>query len=706
MTTSTKVISFLMVVSCLAPSLGWATTEMAKVCPREPLTDSRRITVILDEFHAEGFDEEIHPKLSAIKQLMNSALTLGLLSCRNVVPEVIEKSILMEKLKERLAAGENLETSSLFEANLLQRGHPYFLLKGIVQRNDGLLGYSATLSELKNDGLLKSGEGQVIRAGPFSEDASLKGVDALAANVIRGLLGRIQLRPKSLRLAVQCFSFHNDPGLTPLPDSQKDFVQRSIMNSISKVLQRELPTIQIATPLPLSCEGVNISRENLLGKLNSEGLIFGSVYTSSKNGLLAFRVVPQVYLPELPAQMRVIDLAAVAASTNSLLSILAMVTDLERIIGTFFRGAVDYTGSIKYAVLERAYVLMPVNSQSLQDITVHAQELYSSGELELAASILERALSVARGNDPTNLLRTSNEASPNKAEAKILFHLASIRSIMRDYLSAKNLLLEAIALSPAEPAIVLKLAEVFLILDNSVEAKKYFLRAMQLQPDNLRPRKMLGEILLKHGEYEEAEKQFRHIQSLDPDDLQVKDLLLQAWVGIGVDAIDRRCDREKAVHAFEMVVSLDPKDDWSILNLAELYLLLGRPEKSEQLLKKYIGPISAETPQPNEIFLFLARYLELISHLYQGTATAQQLKEVEDLSSQLSISQKEWDFYFIEEFLRRSTWSEPNVKMNILNLTSKVTKTDPTIEKLHTKHPCTISNIEEPPVGQNLRKRY
>ena len=147
--------------------------------------------------------------------------------------------------------------------------------------------------------------------------------------------------------------------------------------------------------------------------------------------------------------------------------------------------------------------------------------------------------------------------------AQLFYKQGLIYNSLQNYQEALNSYSEALQLEPNNPEILGEMAEGLSILGNNFDAVIFFKKAIELEPENLTLSGKLGRVYINQKKLKEAYNVFSGIYVKDSTNVYWNKQLAYCSFRIG--------KRKQAVHLYEMVLEVNPRDYGSYSNLIHTY---------------------------------------------------------------------------------------------------------------------------------------
>ena len=155
---------------------------------------------------------------------------------------------------------------------------------------------------------------------------------------------------------------------------------------------------------------------------------------------------------------------------------------------------------------------------------------------------------------------------------------------------------EALQLEPDNPDILGEMADGLSILGNNFDAVNFYKKALELEPGNLTLSGKLGRVLINQKKLKEAYKVFSDIYVQDSTNVYWNKQLAYCAFRVG--------KRKEAVHLYEMVLEVNPRDYGTYSNLIHTY----NWKKEGNKIMVLIGKGLNEFPNDAELILERANY--------------------------------------------------------------------------------------------------
>ncbi len=193
------------------------------------------------------------------------------------------------------------------------------------------------------------------------------------------------------------------------------------------------------------------------------------------------------------------------------------------------------------------------------------------------------------------LLQIETQLNTNPS-AQLYFKKGLIYNRLQKYQEALNSYSEALQLEPDNPDILGEMADGLSILGNNFDAVNFYKKALELEPANLTLSGKLGRVLINQKKLKEAYKVFSDIYVQDSTNVYWNKQLAYCAFRVG--------KRKEAVHLYEMVLEVNPRDYGTYSNLIHTY----NWKKEGNKIMVLIGKGLNEFPNDAELILERANY--------------------------------------------------------------------------------------------------
>ncbi len=193
------------------------------------------------------------------------------------------------------------------------------------------------------------------------------------------------------------------------------------------------------------------------------------------------------------------------------------------------------------------------------------------------------------------LLQIETQLNTNPS-AQLYFKKGLIYNRLQKYQEALNSYSEALQLEPDNPDILGEMADGLSILGNNFDAVNFYKKALELEPGNLTLSGKLGRVLINQKKLKEAYKVFSDIYVQDSTNVYWNKQLAYCAFRVG--------KRKEAVHLYEMVLEVNPRDYGTYSNLIHTY----NWKKEGNKIMVLIGKGLNEFPNDAELILERANY--------------------------------------------------------------------------------------------------
>jgi tetratricopeptide (TPR) repeat protein len=140
--------------------------------------------------------------------------------------------------------------------------------------------------------------------------------------------------------------------------------------------------------------------------------------------------------------------------------------------------------------------------------------------------------------------------------------------------------LNAVELDSKDANLYYNLSTLYERAGNKERADFFLAKAISLQPEDMESRLKLAESLVKAGKFQEAESHLKDILKKKPDSARAMVLL--------ADILEKQGDKQGLIDIYKKMLSLDPKNETLVYNVAVLEYETGRIKESIPHFESYL----------------------------------------------------------------------------------------------------------------------
>ncbi len=254
--------------------------------------------------------------------------------------------------------------------------------------------------------------------------------------------------------------------------------------------------------------------------------------------------------------------------------------------------------------LALAFSMGPASAQGVEELLFQAMDLNYRGDVEAAARAFEKVLAVEPENptaltflgilnvkrektqEARTLLKKAVQAEPENVEARLWLGLLDLWDF--DLENALKILEEAARLDPNRADAYHYMGTVYAFRHNPIQAIDYLKKARDAAADEADTRFRLARAFDQAGLVHNALLEYRKTLELNPR--HTKALNSMGWIYYN------HGDTPKALELWNQALSINPKDQETILNLAKTYNILafeafkaGKREEAAKYWKKTLS---------------------------------------------------------------------------------------------------------------------
>lgn len=635
--------------------------EVTKACQDAFIKQPKQIGIAIRAFNQARHENDREDK--ELGSLLAGSIKLVLLGCAPIMADVIKPRI----------SDTNDMSSGIPESFGQEKRIPTYLVEGSYEiRSGGLFKITATLQRIGQEDNLSKNTIRPLSPIEVHEEHILKAVDLLAARIINETASNGPIGVRGALILATCTEH-----TVQQDDENRKQVSNEVIEAFDRAINKIVTLRRAITGEKMACAKVQPDLAKVAKINEADAILYWVAKFSASEGATYFTVSPKLLVPSWPSTNQSVDIGTLRGSNRSLLSLALFREQLESLLLTFFTGAIGIDGKLRLASLQD-YQSSVEQSHSFEQLLRNGERLILARELDLATCLIK--IGLAKYEPPPRSRRGNKEAPDGPvnlerndvARGRLLFLLAEISLIRGEQVWGQRLLTEAAKLAPAEATIHKKLGEVHELNGDIIGARDSYTTYLRLQPNDGGIRIKLGRIYLKYEDFKEARAQFSEALLLDQQNPEASYGLVNSWFAEASAALQKHCDKDTAIQALQHLIEMDPKDHWASLNLSELYLLTRQFERAERLLEEHSVWYFKASQETDETFVFLYKHMLFLSKLYLGKALSSSLEDLETSSKNLRISQDEWDFSLLNDFLRKGIWKDESIRTRFFELNTRV----------------------------------